>query len=131
MATPRLSRGLGNLVPQTRRVLLPGASTLSSDARCSKQSAKPPHIRLEIYKGLLLKMNPTPSTFEYKRVKGVPICLDIFEPILATQSEQGLQVPAVVFFHGGGLTVGNRTNWFPTWLRGRSQLLSVSLHTYL
>jgi hypothetical protein len=23
---------------------------------------------------------------------------------------------AVVFFHGGGLTVGNRKSWFPNWL---------------
>ncbi|CAA7262899.1 unnamed protein product [Cyclocybe aegerita] len=28
-------------------------------------------------------------------------------------------LPAVVYFHGGGLTVGNRDSWFPTWLQKR------------
>ncbi|KAJ6611411.1 Alpha/Beta hydrolase protein [Mycena sp. CBHHK59/15] len=27
--------------------------------------------------------------------------------------------PAIVYFHGGGLTVGNRRSWFPTWLKDR------------
>lgn len=74
----------------------------------------------------LSRMGPIPLSFAYKYKHGLPIHLDVFPPVLrqetnsksGLESERGDQVPAVVFFHGGGLTVGNRTNWFPTWLKG-------------
>ena len=29
-------------------------------------------------------------------------------------------LPCLVYFHGGGLTVGNKTSWFPFWTYGLS-----------
>jgi acetyl esterase/lipase len=71
-----------------------------------------------------------PLTFAYKTVEGAPIYLDIYSPSVthhgngvpnanvANPSSNGghATVPAVLYFHGGGLTVGNRTSWFPKWL---------------
>jgi len=31
----------------------------------------------------------------------------------------GREVPAVIYFHGGGFGVGNRKSWFPTWMQKR------------
>jgi len=65
----------------------------------------------------------TPLTFAYKHADGVDILLDLYLP----QPHPGANVsadltegtPLVVYFHGGGLTVGNRKSWFPTWLKDR------------
>jgi len=35
---------------------------------------------------------------------------------LFTETRIRRPLPAVVFFHGGGMTSGDRTSWFPTWL---------------
>lgn len=59
-------------------------------------------------------------TLPYKRVDDLEINLDVYPPASTyTQtlsSQYKLSVPAVVYFHGGGLTVGNRASWFPGWL---------------
>ncbi|KAJ7069551.1 alpha/beta-hydrolase [Mycena amicta] len=52
----------------------------------------------------------------YKTVDNVSILLNVYPPPLQTPNPC---LPAVVYFHGGGLTVGNRTSWFPTWLKDR------------
>ncbi|KAL4250654.1 AB hydrolase superfamily protein [Abortiporus biennis] len=57
-----------------------------------------------------------PFTFDYKRVNEASIRIDIYPP---AQIHSSGKVPALVYFHGGGLTVGNRNSWFPTWLRDR------------
>ncbi|KAJ4482366.1 Alpha/Beta hydrolase protein [Lentinula aciculospora] len=53
----------------------------------------------------------------------IPILLDIYLPPAVsnpTISSNGtLTLGALVYFHGGGLTVGNRMSWFPTWLQKR------------
>ena len=66
------------------------------------------------------------TTLCYKFVdqsSDLPLHLDIHHPLWdAYDSEnhcQSLLVPAVVYFHGGGLTVGNRNSWFPNWLKSR------------
>ncbi|KAJ7069492.1 Alpha/Beta hydrolase protein [Mycena amicta] len=52
----------------------------------------------------------------YKTVGAQPIYLDVYPP----SDLQGVsRLPAVVYFHGGGLTVGTRRAWFPTWLSSR------------
>ncbi|THH16722.1 hypothetical protein EW146_g3980 [Bondarzewia mesenterica] len=67
-----------------------------------------------------------PLTFVYKRVENLDISFDLYPP-LSPYSVVGSQVrvtgiadiqavPAVVYFHGGGMTVGTRKSWFPTWL---------------
>lgn len=56
------------------------------------------------------------QTFSYKQVDGFTIQLDVYPP----NELPSKPVPAVVFFHGGGLSVGNRTSWFPDWLKSLS-----------
>ncbi|KAG7088160.1 hypothetical protein E1B28_012182 [Marasmius oreades] len=55
-----------------------------------------------------------PLTLVYKTCDSGPIRLDVHPP---TEVISG--VGAIVYFHGGGLTVGNRKSWFPTWLQKR------------
>ncbi|OBZ71192.1 hypothetical protein A0H81_08412 [Grifola frondosa] len=65
-----------------------------------------------------------PLTFAYKRVQDTAIHLDLYPPCLPDNTNvlkpcEPALVPAVVYFHGGGLTVGNRRSWFPSWLHKR------------
>ncbi|KAF7299734.1 MYND finger domain-like protein [Mycena chlorophos] len=52
----------------------------------------------------------------YKTVGTHPIYLNVYPPKIVGERSR---LPAVVYFHGGGLTVGTRTSWFPTWLASR------------
>ncbi|KAG1791828.1 Alpha/Beta hydrolase protein [Suillus plorans] len=65
----------------------------------------------------------SPLTFSYKEVDGIRVLLDVYLPpddVDQQFSQQVIQYrPAVVYFHGGGLTVGNKRSWFPTWLKSR------------
>ncbi|KAJ7451689.1 alpha/beta-hydrolase [Mycena latifolia] len=54
----------------------------------------------------------------YKTVDQTPIHFNVYPPALQPQSPHP-RLPAVVYFHGGGLTVGNRTSWFPNWMKDR------------
>ncbi|KDR82927.1 hypothetical protein GALMADRAFT_859394 [Galerina marginata CBS 339.88] len=62
-------------------------------------------------------------TMHYKNLQdSPPISLDVYFP--STDTEVGSigdasLIPAVIYFHGGGLTVGNRGSWFPAWLQKR------------
>ncbi|KAI0632357.1 alpha/beta-hydrolase [Trametes polyzona] len=58
-----------------------------------------------------------PSTFAYKNVDGLPVHVDVYPPASRVNQEHH---PAVIYFHGGGLTVGNRSSWFPSWLHRRT-----------
>ena len=69
------------------------------------------------------------TTLCYKRLdtgSDLPLHLDIYHPSwkkhdseFTTDDCSDLLVPAVVYFHGGGLTVGNRNSWFPNWLKSQ------------
>ncbi|OAX32919.1 alpha/beta-hydrolase [Rhizopogon vinicolor AM-OR11-026] len=64
----------------------------------------------------------TPLTFTYKKVDGLHVLLDVYLPpdnVSQRYAQDVKHCPAVVYFHGGGLTVGNRRSWFPTWLKSR------------
>ena len=77
---------------------------------------------------------PDPVTLVYKTVAAlnptleggtseIPLHLDVYPPDphsnrTSTSGDDGVGVPAVVYFHGGGLLVGDRKSWFPEWLRG-------------
>lgn len=67
----------------------------------------------------------SPLTFIYKEVDGIRVLLDVYLPPNDVDQQltgQPIQHrPAVVYFHGGGLTVGNRRSWFPTWLKSQFQ----------
>ncbi|EPQ50964.1 alpha/beta-hydrolase [Gloeophyllum trabeum ATCC 11539] len=64
-------------------------------------------------------------TLPYKVSGGKPILLDLYIPAHTTSTESDIDakgsagLPSVVYFHGGGLTVGNKTSWFPHWLQTR------------
>lgn len=54
----------------------------------------------------------TPSTVIYKQIGDLSLYIDVYPPT----AHPDRPVPALVFFHGGGTTVGDRTSWSPTWL---------------
>lgn len=62
------------------------------------------------------------TTLVYKRLDAgesfIDVNLDIYPPMADTLPKDVPvpTVPTVVFFHGGGLAVGSRQSWFPTWL---------------
>ena len=78
---------------------------------------------------------PDPVTFVYKTIytptpsaDGKPSKIqfraDVYPPNSYSEgtptSEDGnVGAPAVVYFHGGALVVGNRKSWFPVWLHGQ------------
>lgn len=76
--------------------------------------------------------NPFSYTFVFKQVNHAKISLDLYPPYLHSGStaemdeetpESAPRVPALVYFHGGGMTVGNRASWQPAWLRGKPKIL--------
>ncbi|KAI9445673.1 alpha/beta-hydrolase [Lactarius psammicola] len=58
----------------------------------------------------------TPATFAYKQLGDLTLYIDVYPPTIDSFNP----VPAVVFFHGGGMTVGDRTSWLPKWLCRRT-----------
>jgi acetyl esterase/lipase len=56
----------------------------------------------------------------YKTVKidslTVPVLFDAYLPPSLVPKD--MPAPAVIYFHGGGMTVGNRQAWFPKWFYG-------------
>jgi acetyl esterase/lipase len=58
---------------------------------------------------------PKPQTLVYSTIGNLEIKLDLYLPPNATGA-----LPAIVFFHGGGLTVGDRHDgtMSATWLLG-------------
>ncbi|TFK52320.1 alpha/beta-hydrolase [Heliocybe sulcata] len=56
-------------------------------------------------------------TLPYKMVQGKEILVDIYVPKSNPACRDRLA--SVVYFHGGGLTVGNRKAWIPFWLLRR------------
>lgn len=76
------------------------------------------------------------TTLCYKHLdqgSDLPLYLDIFHPLwkkpdpeeseLAPDHSSDTLVPGVVYFHGGGLTVGNRNSWFPNWLKSQCTII--------
>jgi acetyl esterase/lipase len=61
-----------------------------------------------------MRMNNEPITVVYKRIDDLDLHLDLYPPTSWLDQPR----PALVYFHGGGLTVGDRTSWFPQWLHG-------------
>ncbi|THV02996.1 alpha/beta-hydrolase [Dendrothele bispora CBS 962.96] len=65
-------------------------------------------------------MQTNPVTLVYKSVHDVPLRLDVYLPLPNSGLVQSRGTSAIVYFHGGGLTVGNRRSWFPEWLQKRA-----------
>lgn len=64
---------------------------------------------------LTMSNEPEPQTLTYSFVDDLEIKLDLYVP----SDAQGA-LPAIVYFHGGGLTIGNRDikEVHSTWLYG-------------
>ncbi|KAF8895633.1 Alpha/Beta hydrolase protein [Infundibulicybe gibba] len=68
------------------------------------------------------------TTLAYKTLSdSTPVYLDIYPPVVTNAIIQRLLgippvilFPVIVYFHGGGLTVGDRRSWLPHWLRKRA-----------
>ena len=60
------------------------------------------------------------ATVCYKTVKtdslSLPVLFDAYIP--PSLEPNDAPAPAVIYFHGGGMTVGNRQAWFPKWFYG-------------
>ncbi|KAI0061551.1 alpha/beta-hydrolase [Artomyces pyxidatus] len=69
-------------------------------------------------------MPPEPTTIVYKRVQDVELYIDVYPPEAGAQDSA--PAPAIVYFHGGGLTVGDRTSWFPQWLYERAARAGIA-----
>lgn len=54
-------------------------------------------------------------TFTYKQVGSLPIELDVYPP--TSSGNQDAAVPVLIWFHAGGLTVGDRKTMIPNWLK--------------
>jgi len=82
---------------------------------------------------------PDPITLVYKTIPApdpetdgepseVPLHLDVYPPEKPRSNDGSIhgndrvEVPAVVYFHGGGLLAGNKKSWFPEWLRSQRHL---------
>ena len=66
----------------------------------------------------------TYTTLSYKRLPNdKEILLDFYPPESSGSSSVIKTIPATVFFHGGGLLVGNRRLHFPAWLQSMYILL--------
>lgn len=66
------------------------------------------------------------STFRFRATEtNCPVDMDVYLPSMKDSTPETKPVPAVVFFHGGGLTVGNRRSWFPDWFKGMRLPLST------
>lgn len=59
----------------------------------------------------------TVVTVAYKTVNEQDVLLDLYPPDPLAGPLLRPSVPAIIYFHGGGLTVGNRQSWFPGWLQ--------------
>lgn len=75
-----------------------------------------------------------PVTVCYKLVSGTPIFLDVYLPSLqATQGDpKEVLLPFIIYFHPGGLSVGNKKSYFPTWLYSLLSMSSeIKVHTLM
>ncbi|KAF8625945.1 hypothetical protein AX17_006671 [Amanita inopinata Kibby_2008] len=60
-------------------------------------------------------------SFTYKSLQdGTPVYLSLYPPTSVGSCSTLDNVPAIIYFHGGGLTVGDRNSWHPTWLQRRA-----------
>ncbi|KZT73753.1 alpha/beta-hydrolase [Daedalea quercina L-15889] len=78
---------------------------------------------MSVSTALALAHDITYLTFTYKEVDNTCLLLDVYLPghhgQLRPAQRSHISCPVVVYFHGGGLTVGNKRSWFPRWLHRR------------
>jgi acetyl esterase/lipase len=70
-------------------------------------------------------MSKSPITITYSQVDGLNIQLDAYVP------EASGSLPAVLYFHGGGLVCGSRDDFLlPEWLKGLSSARAIGSEHY-
>ena len=118
------SRRTRDIVPTDARTLPPTTTTgICFHNACLNQ----PCFSLIDYTMTVLSSSvetPELLAFLYKSVMGQSIEVDIYPPPPPAPSNSHsenhignpIRLPAVIYFHGGALTVGNRRSWFPSWL---------------
>ena len=73
-----------------------------------------------------MDVSSDPLTLTYKIVDKLRLQIDVYPPVVPHERKIS-KGPAVLYFHGGGLTVGDRKSWFPAWLQCLSNILSKRL----
>lgn len=121
--TPQRPRGIGQRVSASS-----GHCLFRPAATCSKLCPNLTRelctstqlIRPSISGAYSMSRDDQVLTFTYKTLGEVAIQLHLYPPsILDAESGDAFRLsPAVVYFHGGGLTVGTAKSWFPKWLKG-------------
>ncbi|KAF8151518.1 Alpha/Beta hydrolase protein [Crassisporium funariophilum] len=67
------------------------------------------------------------TTLPYKRLSSdEEVLLDFYPPEISDSVSPIMKVPAVVFFHAGGLMMGNRRFLFPSWLQKSANALGYA-----
>ncbi|GJJ13184.1 hypothetical protein Clacol_007435 [Clathrus columnatus] len=74
---------------------------------------------------------PCYCTCAYKEVDGIKVELDVYLPPEGTETNlsQAHLRPAIVYFHGGGLIVGEKDAWFPYWIYNRAMVAGYAFIT--
>ena len=63
--------------------------------------------------------SPDVVSLVYKHLSdGTPMHFSVYPP--TPSKDRHSAVPALIYFHGGGLVVGNRYSWHPEWLQSKS-----------
>lgn len=115
--------------PLFRPVLLPSGFTSSYFEEFVSDPEDPfawPQDTMPVPDPAPQSISSIPITLPYKRTPdGEPIYLDLYAPDVGTfTASPDSPVPVCVYFHGGGICVGDRTSWFPNWLRGAFSIFS-------
>ena len=71
---------------------------------------------------MVVTASQPPLTLAYKTVDGVTCYIDVYLPPLDAVAARGRPgpLPVILYWHGGGLSAGNRKSWFPQWIHGAS-----------
>lgn len=92
----------------------------ASQASCRHHDAPLNSIKMLTHHRLRMASElPTGFTCPYRDIHGLKVELDLYLPP-TNQEHSGRLLPSLVYFHGGGLTVGEKTSWFPFWVYGLS-----------
>lgn len=58
-----------------------------------------------------------------KTANGDDVLIDVYPPpsiTTASNTSDASKIPAFVYFHGGGIVVGNRKSFLPPWIMSKS-----------
>lgn len=97
-------------------------NVLRSIPNATRRPRRPPHDAQPCSPLYRDHLEMGPLTFPYKFVDDKPSYVDLYLPDVKHTTRKTL--PVVLYFHGGGVTVGNRRSWFPNWIHSVSPSIS-------